>query len=487
MSNKWKPLIIENELKATSLSSASIVTFGGLAVKQNLLVGESIRTFKDFQCDGSLKIGSNVESTSPMTGGLIVQGGFGLTGSLHMTGVLSVKQSSHLGDLSVYGRTVFTREDAGDEPDNASVVIKGSSNLFGKVFMRSDLLSEGSASFLGSLSLRGGLAVNGPVCFVKTLQVQGSLDVQGELSIKNRFTALEMYVFGKVSVSGFSTFSDAVEVKGPLLVGGPISTQGALDVPKGLLTFGTGIILQDYDGNLHLSSPRPSLRLFSTEMRNVPVSLELFSLGKTFADVNHECLQISAKDKDAYVFTTRKGGLGTNRSIHLQTQGNARQLSLLPDGTVNLGRKIEGGYGVNIVGGFQASSSSHIQGDLVVEGRVYSNADKPENRKPSVFIEMDPLSDTFSIKNQAYTRSQNGLVQLFVVLRRNTGEIGSTCTLTVSGLPYWTSESDIMVVNASGPVIPIIGTNKVEVEVGEMDMETNLQTLHWIIKDVDYR
>jgi predicted acyltransferase (DUF342 family) len=268
---------------------------------------------------------STIESTSPTTGSLIVNGGAGIQGNVFTRGNLVVSGTCFIySSLEIYGTCKFTSNTDSINPHTGSIVSSGGMGIMkslnvGKSLSCHDLLvqshsqiygnlvissTEDSESFsTGALQVKGGASISknfycaGDVIFTRDLQSFGNIHIGKNLNIKDScFIQKNLEVFEKLNVYGNITTSSLVSCN--------------------KLVFNSSCLFSGTTGLAHLtSSILPGLRLTGTENGRYYNSLDLFTFGKSYTDSQYEALQLSNLDDGSFCISTRS--LGTNKYPNL--------------------------------------------------------------------------------------------------------------------------------------------------------------------------
>ena len=368
-----------NVAEAVSLTQAAVALAGGLAVAKSVRVGGNAHVAGDVALDGTLTVSSTVDSINAHTGALRVAGGIGVAGSVHADGQLTVGGNTTITTLDVTETASFT----------ASATFTSGLHSAGNINTIS--LTATDATLSGNASIAGALTISNTID--STSATTGALVSSGGLGIlKNAFFASNVSVGGALSVT--QTIANGATDDSVSASTGSFKTAGGIGIAKsawiggglnvaGSVTAGplsstqitlNSIALTDLGGRFTMTADTPGLRVAgTTAVKLAPYvnSIDLFSLGNTYTDPNHEVLQFTTTSIDRYTIMARSAGTGISRTLVLQSGGaNTGQLALNPDGTASFASTSEsagiGSGAVTVAGGISVAKNISIGGSLAL-------------------------------------------------------------------------------------------------------------------------
>lgn len=351
-----------NVTDATNLSTASVVMSGGLSIASQLRVGGYVTLSSGLSSPGVISLTSPTVSTSTTTGALVISGGVGIGGALNVGSTVGITGATTFASTLTGGTSAtISITNSADSTSTATGVffVSGGSVFWKTVRMQSNLYvassittaglastapisisdaTESTATNTGSMTTAGGLGV------AKSIQCGASLTVAGT----STFTGTTTFTSGLDSSAynvGSVLFSGGVGITKNLNVGGGFSV-GAASTFTGTITNTAGNIqlnstnVQDVSGLLTVQTPAPGFRIAGTAAINATQyanSIDFFTLGSAYTDINHEALQVISTGTTAYTIMSRRGGTGIQRRLLLQSGTNTAQIALNTDGSVSLG------------------------------------------------------------------------------------------------------------------------------------------------------
>lgn len=349
-----------NATESSTLSVASVILSGGLSVNKSIRVGINATIAGSLTVSGAITLLNSTVSSSSTTGSMVLTGGLGVGGAINTTGALSIGGNATIsGTLTTTGVSTFSNVTDATTTVLGSIVTAGGIGVSKSVNIGLNLTSGGTTT-LSTLNSTGIISFTNATD--STSSTVGAVMITGGAGIAKR-----LYVGGNATITGTTTLVGATTISnatdssnttnGALLITGGVGVGMNLNVGGGLAVAATSLFigsiqntagnfslntisLTDGSGILTASSPAPSFRIAgnnaikTTQYAN---SMEMFSLGNTYTDTNHEALQLTTISTNTYTIMSRNAGTGVQRRLVLQSGGtNTNQMVLNTDGSINL-------------------------------------------------------------------------------------------------------------------------------------------------------
>ena len=323
---------------------------GKITIGEGLLVNKNIDVKKDFNVDGLFTSKNATMSSSIHTGSVILCGGVGVGGSIHVGKELVVNGAVRSNStLDILGKvslssSLFVKDDCILEQNvliDESLTVSGMSKFSSAIFSENIVIDsnvESSSHDNGALIVNGGVGMAGNLNIQKDLSVLGVISSGGIINSSN-VTDSDLPNNGSAVFAGGVGILRNLNVGGGFSVGAPAFFSSKLIIESSELTLGSTDV-KDVSGLLTVQSTLPGLLLsrkpyFTVE--RYENSISMFSLGSSYSDVNHEVLQLTTTSTNTFTILTRKSGTGIVRRLMLQAGAkNVNQLTLNKDGTVSM-------------------------------------------------------------------------------------------------------------------------------------------------------
>ena len=338
---------MSNTTDATSVSQASLVLSGGLAIAKSARIGGNCFVTGNTTLTGALNIGSTVNSANTVTGAFVLSGGMGLTGNIFAGGTLNVSGASNLTSITVSststfsGAATFSNGITSNTVSTGAITVSGSTNLAGTTVtgqLNVTVTTESTSATTGAVVVSGGLAVAKQAYFNSQVTVTGSTILNSSVTSTSTLDSASSGTGALVTAGGLGV-GKSVYVGGTFNVTGNSTFSGTMNSPSGQLTLNNSVIL-DTAGLISITSAAPGLRIAgnaTVKTTRYVNSVDLFALGASYTDTNHEALQLTTTSTDTFTILSRNAGTGLTRKLVLQSGGsNTGQLSLNTNGTVAL-------------------------------------------------------------------------------------------------------------------------------------------------------
>jgi predicted acyltransferase (DUF342 family) len=322
--------------RGDSFTQGDIHIIGNSKINGHSTIHGQLQVYLDTVLQGNLKVYSSIssnqlvllstiESTSPATGSLIVNGGAGIQGNVFTRGNLVVSGTCFLySSLEVYGTCKFTSNTDSLGPHTGSIVLSG-----GMGIMKS--LNVGNSLSCNNLHVQSHSEINGNLVINSTDDSEsfstGALQVKGGVSISKNFYCAgdvmftrDLKSFGNIYVGKNLNIQDSCSIQNNLDVLKQLTVYGNITSSSSLscntLVFNSSSLSCGTTGLAHLtSSILPGLRLTGTESGRYYNSIDLFTFGKSYTDSQYEALQLSNLDDGSFCISTRS--LGTKNYPNL--------------------------------------------------------------------------------------------------------------------------------------------------------------------------
>ena len=372
---------ITNTTDSSTLTAASLVTAGGASVGKTLRVGENAVITGGITVSGATVSLNTTVSTNSASGAFVVSGGVGVGGALNVADTLGVTGlATFSAATSTSGIASFLNVTDSTSLGSGSIVTAGGIGVAKQLRVGTSLTVAGNTNVVAlnasgvvtfsnateatafnaaAVKISGGLGVALKTILNSTLTVAGSTSLVGALSVSN-------VTDSSTTATGCATFAGGVGVTMNLNVGGGLSV-GAASTFTGVLTNTAGSLnlnsvnISDASSTLLIRSALPGIRVASTDALKTTQyvnSIDLFSLGNSYVDANHEALQVTTTSTNTYSIITRNAGSGVLRRLVLQAGGaNTGQLTLNTSGTVSIGTGT-------------TDSTSPLDGSVMISGGI---------------------------------------------------------------------------------------------------------------------
>lgn len=198
---------LRNTTQSTSVTTGTIVSYGGVGILKNLNVG------------GDVGFKTTTQSTSKDTGALVVEGGVGIEKNLNVGG-----NTVLTGTLTVSDTTQSSSKDTGSVIIEGGVGIEKNTYIGGDTVITGNLTANGNTSFgdsgSDSTTITGTLSVSGATTLSSTVGVSGAASFSSTLSVSSDTTiGGTLNINGTINASGSTiTLNDNVQVNGNLYV-----------------------------------------------------------------------------------------------------------------------------------------------------------------------------------------------------------------------------------------------------------------------------
>ena len=363
-----------------------MVTSGGISVTKSLRVGIDATIGGNLTANGTFTLLSSALSTNTTTGAAVITGGVGIGGAVNIGGALAITGTSTFSSATSFvGVATFSNVTDATASNLGSIVTLGGLGIAKSAYVGTNLTVVGSSILVG-------LTVSGVTSFTNTTPstaygngaviLSGGIGIAGNINSNGGLTVAGTTVIGGLTTFTNTTdspsltiasviYSGGVAVTKNLNVGGGFSV-GATALFTGAITNTVGsfslnsVQLTDMGGLLYSRSAAPGIRIASTDAIKTTQyvnTIDLFSLGNLFTDVNYELLQLTTTSTNTYTMQTRANGTGIVRRLTLQTGTNSNQVLLNIDGTVSLGSTTADSSAVT-------SGSVVVSGGLGVQGSI---------------------------------------------------------------------------------------------------------------------
>ena len=220
-------LVVSSTIDSTSVSTGSLQTFGGAAIRKSLFCG-GMGNFA-----GSIIVSDTTGSIGTTTGSIVTAGGIGATGSVNIGGTLTVTGFGTV-RYPTQGTHIATKQYVDDTVGTAGTGLTKTGVTLSVNAAQPQIVSVGVLT---------GLSVSGQVLVTGTAQSTsfstGCLVLSGGLGIAgNVSTAADVSVGGNLSVTGGTTFTGTVTAPLPT-TGSQVATKSYVD--SNLTLAGTGL------------------------------------------------------------------------------------------------------------------------------------------------------------------------------------------------------------------------------------------------------
>ena len=141
-------VLLSSNSDSTSSDNGALVVSGGAGIVGNVHIGGILNVLLDSSMNGNVLMTSRTSSTSSTSGSLVVSGGVGIVGNLNIGGV-----SNFVSDASFNGNVLFTSTRPSTSSTSGSLVVSGgvgiggNLNVNGNTSFQSHVLFQTDASF----------------------------------------------------------------------------------------------------------------------------------------------------------------------------------------------------------------------------------------------------------------------------------------------------------------------------------------------------
>lgn len=170
-------VVVDGTTNSTSPTTGSIITYGGMGITKDLVVGGSLIASNFLFSSHTFE--STTESTSTSTGAVIVSGGMGIGKSI-IVGGNSTFQTDLLcqGKETVNGKLLCTLSTDSTSPTSGSVIIDGGLGVGKTINVGNSITINGTnnstSTSTGSLIVKGGIGIAQDVYIGKSLSVSNT-------------------------------------------------------------------------------------------------------------------------------------------------------------------------------------------------------------------------------------------------------------------------------------------------------------------------
>ena len=238
---------VSNITDSTSSISGALIVSGGIGIAKKCYIGTTLNvtgasTLSTLNVSGITTVSNTTDSTISTNGALIVSGGIGIakacfigttlnvSGASILSSTLNVSGASTLSTLSVSGITTVSNTTDSTISTNGALIVSGGLGIAKKCFIGTTLTVGGASTLNNTLNVTGVTTVSNITD--STSSISGALIVSGGIGI-----AKACYIGTTLNVTGASTFN-TLSVTGITTVSNTtdstISTNGALIVSGGL-------------------------------------------------------------------------------------------------------------------------------------------------------------------------------------------------------------------------------------------------------------
>lgn len=337
-----------NATDSTSLTQASAVFNGGISVTKACRIGGSAYVVGSTVLGGTLTVSGTTQSTSTLTGAIVCSGGIGMVGSAFIGGALNVTGASALTSITVTGLSQFTAAASFQAITATSLALSTTLNVTGAATFSGNATLNGpvsignttdaSSATTGALVVSGGIGIAKQSFFNGAVTMNAAVTINAAVSCTSTVETVSSTT-GAFVISGGLAVGKSVFVGQGLTVTGAAVLSGTVTVQTGQITLNT-VSIVDASGLLTVASASPGFRVAgSASIKNTQYvnSIDLFALGNTYTDTNHESLQFTTTSTDTFTIMARNAGNGVTRKLVLQSGGlNTGQLALNPTGSVTI-------------------------------------------------------------------------------------------------------------------------------------------------------
>ncbi len=247
------PVIFENTTDSSSVSSGSVVIYGGTGIGMNLYVG------------GLGRFVNTTNSTSPTTGAVQISGGLGVVADVSIGGTVAIETDlSVVGNVSVTTGTVaFANTTTSTSPITGSFTAAGGVGIQGNLYLGgiANLVSTtvSTSPTTGALIVTGGTGVTGDFYLAGVQRITNNTESTSVTS--GSFATVGGAGIGKnLNVGGDTTINGALSVVGNISsTGGTVHFTNTQDsaAPNGgsiVIDGGVGIAKSLFVGSPHNST-----------------------------------------------------------------------------------------------------------------------------------------------------------------------------------------------------------------------------------------
>jgi len=322
-------LNVKGNIESTSTGTGTVIVTGGVGISGNTFIG------------GNLNVKGNIESTSTGTGTVIVTGGVGISGNTFIGGNLNVKQGIESTSTGT-GTVIVT----------GGVGISGNTFIGGNLNVKQGI--ESTSTGTGTVIVTGGVGISGNTF------IGGNLNVKGNIESNSTGTGT-VIVTGGVGISGNTFIGGNLNVKGNI----ESTSTGTGTV---IVTGGVGISGNTFiGGNLNITKGTEST---STKTGTVIVTGGVGISGNTFigGNLNVQGNIESTNTTSGTVIVTGGVGISGNTFIGRNTYIG---------GSVSIGKTSNSGYGLDVLGTTNLSSSVFAANYLDIESNYLTTLATP--------------------------------------------------------------------------------------------------------------
>ena len=253
---------VSNITDSTSSISGALIVSGGIGIAKACYIGTTLNvtgasTLNALSVTGITTVSNTTDSTISTNGALIVSGGLGIAKACFIGTTLNVTGASTLNNtLNVTGITTVSNTTDSTSSISGALIVSGGLGIAKKCFIGS--ATSATSTSTGALVVSGGVGINGACYIGDNLNVTGSLTMNGTNPVYMKNNIIQLATTGTTNYLKYNSTNLGPELgggtKGILSIGGSSSLEWTSQsvIITGNLSMATGANISLTSGNIYV-------------------------------------------------------------------------------------------------------------------------------------------------------------------------------------------------------------------------------------------